>query len=288
MGSTIPPRLWANTALADFASDDVVGDTSSGDRRTRSIADYQDKYRLGKLHLLHGEWNCAAIMTAIPRAQSDVRSHLNQSDRMQPSDSALAGQLAWLGITHRLVRESQDSDPEGIEPDNHSNSTSIGLRPHANSTLAWRSIAEDDQIEISSFAELIPLSHLQPNYGSSDEGASAAAIRALSFKRNESQWIIQTPEPALLLVRQYQDGGWRAVVGDIWSSPQRVSPQRVDTFAGVFQAVVVPAGQSFVSLSYKTPGLEIGGWISMVTAVTAVSIAAIRLRRKLVGPEKRR
>ncbi len=95
-------RVWAGVGRANLRVDDPTADS------VEDKLQYQQAFKLGKLHLLSkSEANLTAFMTLTPNVLARVRHRLAQHDRLQADDPKLDEALAWLGVTHRLVRDPQ-------------------------------------------------------------------------------------------------------------------------------------------------------------------------------------
>jgi hypothetical protein len=80
--------------------------------------------------------------------------------------------------------------------------------------------------------------------------------------------------PAYVLLSVVQDGGWSARDG-------RGAQLEVRHANGPFMAVIVPAGEHSVTLTYRPPGFRVGAAIALAAAVALTGLALAEPRRRV-------
>ncbi len=167
------PFVWANFSRADLQRDHCVQSPQSFEI---DQADYQQVWLLGKLGLLPGIRCLNATQSIEPIELSQLRAWLSRHDRLLNVQPDVDRVLRELGITHRLVRTQFDNQP---------------------SQFVWRAIAAPQ-----------PLCQL----------ALAGREQPSEWPKIEWRWHgpdrldlqIAAPQVAVLLIRQFNDGGWSA------------------------------------------------------------------------------
>jgi len=104
---------------------------------------------------------------------------------------------------------------------------------------------------------------------SSDELAATAVI--VRDRLNDVEVAVNTPRPAMLVLNDTWDPGWRARIDGVQQPVLRVNY--------AFRGVVVPEGEHAVTFSYRPPVLLVGLMISSGTlALLMIWFARIGLR----------
>jgi hypothetical protein len=182
VGNARPTYLWADSTEADFVRDvasDVVSNSEVNYASTQ--ATYQQSFALGKLASLSGVRNLNAAQSLEPAPLTQLRSWLSRQDQMTVTQPALDQVLSELGVTHRLVRRRL---------------------PHRSAEFHWQPVKNPQPLcqllnadrELKSVNEPIPSTWRDSNTLHVNLPATAAV-----FER-----------PRLLLIRQLNDGGWKA------------------------------------------------------------------------------
>lgn len=191
--------LWANTARAAFSADES---TLAADSFVQRQADYQQVFLLGKLAGTAGVRCLGASQSIEPAAVSALRSWLMAHDDLLQNATDVDRVLRQLGVTHRLVRGAKS--------------------PHA---FAWREIRGT-----SSLCEFKSATHT---------GDAQANMPAVSWQWESSSRLkiaLDATSPGMLVVRQFNDGGWRATTDS--GQPLRIERQ------SLFIKISVESGSS--------------------------------------------
>jgi hypothetical protein len=278
-GEGLPQRIWASPAGAAFSRDVPQTQPDPAAQVAAKVA-YQHAFRLGKLHMLYGENNLAAIQTAAPRSSSGSVRWLMRRDALRDHDPELEAALAWLGSSRRLVRREGSAPPLQWKP---VPSPAPFMELIEQAFFATPVLRDSETVPPDSSRVLS-----QPETGASQaetsgESAHRTEVFAVVIKQDVLRVRVACGAPAVLVVRQYQDGGWHARLRPADSasadSASAGEPLRVEAYAGIFQAVRLPPGVWDLELRYRTPGVVVGGYLTAVTIVSIFGIGLVRWQR---------
>lgn len=204
--------VWADVSEADFADDLVPQDA-------RALATLQAAYRcqflLGKLAEVHGIRNLSATQSIEFSQVASLKRWLRAQDDLSKTQPELDKVLRAVGVTHRLIRFRQDHETK----------------------LRWLPIGGTS-----------PMCELFDAQSMSQRAAATCNVRWLADGTCE----IETPEQSfesLLLVRQFNDGGWSAAGsrdGVIFEELQ------LNTAPTLFLEIQLPVETRFVKLTRRT------------------------------------
>lgn len=93
------------------------------------------------------------------------------------------------------------------------------------------------------------------------------AVTIGRYAPEETELHVETPTPAVLILLDTFDPGWRAVL----DSGEQIPIMRAN---GLVRAVLVPGGTHTVTFHYRTPLLTEGMWLSLFGAVLCVALLA--------------
>ena len=85
------------------------------------------------------------------------------------------------------------------------------------------------------------------------------------YRPEEVRVRVDTPQPALLVLLDAFDDGWRATL----DNGSEIPIMRANTLV---RAVAVPTGRHMVTFSYHTPLLEIGAWASLAGVLLSAGL----------------
>jgi hypothetical protein len=97
--------------------------------------------------------------------------------------------------------------------------------------------------------------------------ATGGHTRIVRYTPEDVRVRVETPQPAVLILLDAFDAGWRASLENGVEIPIR----RANTLA---RAVVVPAGSHVVTFSYETPFLKTGAWLSLAGVALCLGMIA--------------
>jgi len=113
-----------------------------------------------------------------------------------------------------------------------------------------------------------------PAFESRDAGEVAPA-RILDYRPERVAVEAETQGPALLVLSDSHDPGWRARVdGD---------PAEILRANGLYRAVALPGGVRRVVFEYAPASLRWGGWISVASLAAVAGVALVGLRQRRAG-----
>lgn len=168
---SLQPFVWVDVNEANLAKD-----AAGRVQNTAMQAAYQRTFLLGKLSELTPGRNFAATQSLVPAGITRLRNWLSWKDDLSSEQRELDAVLRRLGVTHRAIR----SDAPG--------------------ELAWKTVENS-----SPFCELWAEdgeSKLEPVDNSLDLHWANSGELQLSFEVRDVA--------AVLVVRQFNDGGWQA------------------------------------------------------------------------------
>jgi hypothetical protein len=224
--------VWADAREADIEQDGWL--VPSTPDATVAIAGYQQAFALGKLGLLSHQHNLASILSIEPERIKHLRSGLARVDDLSANQPELDVMLAWLGVERRLVRNRTD----GVQ-----------------ASFSWQPIADSKQLCELRFAE--------------PSQAQAATVSWQWVRCGQLEIVVNSPSNGRLLVRQFNDGGWK-VVADRESSQM---DQLTRDSSGLFIECAVASGKSKLVLERIQWPLQLGLAISLASLLVAVGLA---------------
>ncbi len=170
----MPPHAWANSSRANFQQDHFArpGSTFASDQ-----ADYQRVFLLGKLATLFGVNNLGATQSIETSESVAMRSWLMRHDRLTADQPELDKVLRALGVTHRLTRVQT---------------------PGRRSEFTWQALQDPREL-----CEL----QVEPS-AQRDKIKQSVGWRWLECDVLQIQ--VDTTQSCSLIVRQFNDGGWKA------------------------------------------------------------------------------
>ena len=92
------------------------------------------------------------------------------------------------------------------------------------------------------------------------------------YRPEEVRVRVDTPQPALLVLLDAFDDGWRATL----DNGSEIPIMRANTLV---RAVAMPTGHHVVTFSYRTPLLEVGAWASLAGVLLCTGLLAQTRRR---------
>ncbi|GAB5404359.1 MAG: hypothetical protein Aurels2KO_25900 [Aureliella sp.] len=179
---------------------------------TETACDYQNTMLLGKIANTTN-WRClSSSLTLAPSPLARITGHLSRLDNLSPSQPRLDKALAEIGVTHRLIRRSTQSG------------TLFGWQAVANPRPLCNLVRLEKPVDLSWNWERCDL----------------LSIHATTSQAN------------LMVVRQYNDGGWRVVIEPAKDHPTPDSDwlEVETTELGLIQ-LRVPPGEWNILLSRK-------------------------------------
>ncbi len=242
-GPFAPEFVWADPREPNIVRDGWLA--MNEDREPlAAITDYQRQFALGKLGLLSQQHNLAAALTMEPNRIKRLRSGLSRLDNLSSKQAELDAVLAWLGVERRLVRER---------------------RRDARAEFGWQRVANSR-----------PLCEF---FVRSDDDASNLSTEPLSTVR--WQWLragrleisIDCQVDGSLLVRQFNDGGWR--LKDM--SANSATSMSSDA-TGLFAQFPVAAGQHKFTLERRRWPLQVGATISCLSLLVCFGVVGYQVR----------
>jgi hypothetical protein len=170
----MPPHVWANSSRANFQQDHFSrpGSTFASDQ-----ADYQTVFLLGKLATLVGANHLGAIQSIETSESVAIRSWLMRHDSLTADQPELDKVLRALGVTHRLTRVQT---------------------PDRRSEFTWQALQDPREL-----CELQVEASAQR-----DKIRQSVGWRWLECDVLQIQ--VDTTQSCSLIVRQFNDGGWKA------------------------------------------------------------------------------
>jgi hypothetical protein len=225
--------VWADASEANIGLDQWLADTT--DKSAMGIADYQQTFSLGKLGLLSNQHNLASILTIEPQRIKQLRSGLTLLDDLSAAQPELDAALAWLGVEKRLIRWREDGMP---------------------ASFRWQAIPETK-----------PLCELRCD----NAGNSQSAFVVWKWTQcGRLEIEVDSPTRCRLLVRQYNDDGWKIV------TDKQASPQLTRDSTGLFIECAIEAGKSRLVLQRIMWPRWAGLNVSILSLLIAVTISTWR------------
>ncbi|HXU63061.1 MAG TPA: hypothetical protein VN962_15240, partial [Polyangia bacterium] len=111
---------------------------------------------------------------------------------------------------------------------------------------------------------------------------SAGTVTASAWTPNRLDYDVRLTAPALLVVNQNFDAGWRADGGERVGPFTAGSTQLSDVHAHGALAVELPAGTHHLVLRHRPPGLWLGGLLTLLGVGLSIGLVG-RLRPKLLS-----
>lgn len=251
LASAQSPSVWVDASEVRLDADQwmraeglpAVEQPVNHDRQSDRQTSYQRQFLLGKLGLIEGVRNFGASMTIEPRLQQQLRGDLQRLDHLTETQPELDQVLAWLGVQRRLVRHPASAD-----------------RP---AQFHWHAVADArPQFDLQVVAPQSPPPSLQ-----------RAAWRTASVF--EAQVLCSNT--CRLVVRQFDDGGWRLNSPAEGSHPAaRISSSPGD----LFLTVTLDAGQHHLRIDRDPAPIRNGALVSILSAVGLCLAAACSIQRK--------
>jgi hypothetical protein len=188
-------HLWADLSTADFVAD---RGWLEGDTHPRQQANYQNRFLLGKLSSIPTVANLAATQSLPSESLNRVRRRLAAMDNLSAEQPELDRVLAQLGITDRLKR---GDDATGA------------------SRLSWQRVPNSRPL-----CEFFSEAELGPGAVSSAEAETIGKSPNSPVKAPRLRWQwtstsrlmieLESAVSGTLVVRQFNDGGWRVAHSD--------------------------------------------------------------------------
>ena len=147
-----------------------------------------------------------------------------------------------------------------------------GYRPFLSASSAWSSASNADQARAALIADSSGppvLEGASPQRGS---GGDTASISLISREPGYVHFRVSTRSRQAIVVLQSYDAGWAAFVD---GRGVQVHPADLD-----FQAVLVPAGEHDVVLSYRPAVVPVGLAVSGVAAAVILAMVVLGWRRR--------
>lgn len=229
--------IWANASAADIERDAWLTDATQD--ASKAITDYQRVFALGKLALISQQHNLAAILSIEPERVKRLRTGLAQVDDLSTTQPELDVMLAWLGVERRLVRTRMRGEP---------------------AAFSWQRIPDAKRLCELRFAEPSP--------------ALTATLNWKWVRCGRLEIRIDSPSDCSMLVRQFNEGGWR-IVAD--REAIHGSPVTRDS-SGLFVECAIAAGKSNLMLERVRWPLQVGLTISLASSLLAIGLTAHQLR----------
>ena len=229
--------IWADASEADIERDAWLTDATQD--ASKAITDYQRVFALGKLALISQQHNLAAILSIEPERVKRLRTGLAQVDDLSTTQPELDVMLAWLGVERRLVRTRTRGEP---------------------AAFSWQRIPDAKRLCELRFAEPSP--------------ALTATLNWKWVRCGRLEIRIDSPSDCSLLVRQFNEGGWR-IVAD--REAIHGSPVTRDS-SGLFVECAIAAGKSNLMLERVRWPLQVGLTISLASSLLAIGLTAHQLR----------
>lgn len=229
--------IWADASEADIERDAWLTDATQD--ASKAITDYQRVFALGKLALISQQHNLAAILSIEPERVKRLRTGLAQVDDLSTTQPELDVMLAWLGVERRLVRTRTRGEP---------------------AAFSWQRIPDAKRLCELRFAEPSP--------------ALTATLNWKWVRCGRLEIRIDSPSDCSMLVRQFNEGGWR-IVAD--REAIHGSPVTRDS-SGLFVECAIAAGKSNLMLERVRWPLQVGLTISLASSLLAIGLTAHQLR----------
>ncbi len=166
-------RVWVDQSEANIARD------RWDDRSAVSLQEYQEQFLLGKLGLLHQHANLAASVSIEPASIRKLRRQLWQIDTLAENQPELDRRLADLGVHYRLARSTNGT---------------VGR-----SRFDWHPVSEPR-----------PLCECVDRQGRTVNTSTAEILNWRWTSTDDLQLSVRCGDGALVLIRQFNDGGWVA------------------------------------------------------------------------------
>jgi hypothetical protein len=229
--------VWADMLEADIQSDQWLA--RGAPSASVAITNYQRIFALGKLGLLSHQHNLASILSIEPERIKRLRIGLSQADDLSVVQPELDVMLKWLGVEKRLVRTRNRGE---------------------RASFSWQPISDAKR-----------LCELRCTEPSPSQGATVS----WQWRRSgELEIDIDSPSSCRLLVRQFNDGGWRAVS----DREAAQSPQLKRDSSGLFVECDIAAGKSKLMLQRIHRPLQLGMAISLASLLCAFGMGYFSLR----------
>lgn len=255
---------WADNSHANFLSDcQRLGVDPNSPDRVKLLCDYQRRFLLGKLHLIGEFSSLSAVQSIEPRNVSRVKRCLASHDCLTPDDPRLDALLSWFGVSQRLVRLSVEAPNRNAVARNTASEAELGFQR----VLAWKTVPSP-----APFVELKGDNERSLN---ESQPASDSPVQILDSKPSKMSLRVNCPGPSSLIVRQYQDGCWRATVQPIDDDAQTSTEARivpVERYAFVFQRIQIPTGDHLVTLVYSPWPRQLGASISALSLFLFITL----------------
>lgn len=154
-----------------------------------------------------------------------------------------------------------------------------GSRPWVSVTDQWVAVRGADEAlarvleGLSEDSPVVVEGDLDPPTG---EGALEWSLTPVVFTRDRLAFKVACSRPALLVLREAWDSGWRARIGK--------EPADLRVVDYLFRGVVVPEGESLVSFEYEAPGRTPGRVITLTTLLGLLLLGLYRRRSAALDP----
>ena len=117
------------------------------------------------------------------------------------------------------------------------------------------------------------------------EGTPSLSVTTLHvnhFSNNHVSLKVEAVNDCHLVVRLFQDGGWRANMRS--DEGETIATAPTPSHLGLFQSLELPAGTWQVELHYETPGIRTGVWISALSIVALIVIGLMNQMPSRTAP----
>jgi uncharacterized membrane protein YfhO len=94
-------------------------------------------------------------------------------------------------------------------------------------------------------------------------GDPRGSVELIRYEPERVELAVREQKPSLLVLNDAYYSGWSATVD---GTPSRILPAN-----GAVRGVVVPGGAHTVTFVYKTPGLALGGWLSVLAGMAVAA-----------------
>lgn len=272
LGSGILPRSLSRAGLSLLVLAELIAAGSMADAepmpdsgidpRAAAIAYLQADdgwFRVDVDGAARGLWSPASLMTEgfeVPQGTGN------------PMELVVYNQFYW-GIPHkghptyRLLGAKYIIVPKGAQPGGEGiwpiflEDPSIDIHLNTNAlTRVWLVYVVDPVDNLEEALAYVRSPDFSPEttaavlHGPALASEGAGRIEAAYYGPNRAEFRVSTTAPALLILSDLQYPGWRARVDGI--------RETVYTANGIFRGVYVPAGDSYVSMIYRPPSLQLG------------------------------
>lgn len=217
---------WTNISRASYRQH-----VSHLDNEAARQTQLQDRFLLGKLSSISGLRNLAAINSIDPAMIEKLKLWLASQDTLAVDQPELDRQLALLGVTHRLAFAPKGDEDAAMVP-------------------SWQTVP--DSRPLCQMIPLVDAATVDSESGKAVEGELGRA--EIVSGPPQWEWInagqlnvnINSAGASKLLIRQYNDGGWRGTI-----EPDSATPIEINAAPTPFIQIEVPEGIFTLTLTRK-------------------------------------